>query len=51
MSLFGKKPTVKEQLRETDRALKKTTRDMERDRRELERDEKKLVIALAKSFR
>jgi len=44
MSLFGKKVTMKDQLRDTDRQLRRTGRDLERDRREIERDEKKLVI-------
>jgi len=47
--LFGKKPTVKEQLRENDKALRKVTRDVERDRRELEREEKKLEMEIKKA--
>ncbi|XP_067945713.1 charged multivesicular body protein 2b-B-like [Watersipora subatra] len=40
MPLFGKEPTVKEQLRNQDRALKKVDRDLARDRNGLERQEK-----------
>jgi len=47
--LFGKTPTVKEQLRDNDKALRKVTRDVERDRRELEREEKKLEIEIKKA--
>eukprot|EP00088_Acartia_fossae_P008776 TRINITY_DN14211_c0_g1_i6.p1 TRINITY_DN14211_c0_g1~~TRINITY_DN14211_c0_g1_i6.p1 ORF type:complete len:230 (+),score=62.87 TRINITY_DN14211_c0_g1_i6:41-691(+) len=47
--LFGKKPTVKEQLKENDRALRKVNRDVERDRRELEREEKKLEAEIKKA--
>merc|ERR1711988_2085414 len=39
MDIFRKKPTVKEQMKENDKALRKVTRDVERDRRELEREE------------
>ena len=46
--LFGKKPTVKEQLKENDRALRKVNRDVDRDRRELEREEKKLEADIKK---
>jgi len=31
--LFGKAPTVKDQLRANDKSLRKVTRDVERDRR------------------
>lgn|ERR1712051_65095 len=47
--LFGRQPTVKEQLKENDRALRKVTRDVERDRRELEREEKKLEVEIKKA--
>jgi len=47
--LFGKKPTVKEQLKENDRALRKVNRDVDRDRRELEREEKKLEADIKKA--
>merc|ERR1712119_56494 len=47
--LFGRQPTVKEQLKENDRALRKVTRDVERDRRELEREEKKLEMEIKKA--
>jgi len=49
MNFFGKKPTVKEQLKENDKALRKVTRDVERDRRELEREEKKLEAEIKKA--
>ena len=49
MDFFSKKPTVKEQLRENDKALRKVTRDVERDRRELEREEKKLEAEIKKA--
>ncbi|KAG1677316.1 Charged multivesicular body protein 2b [Nymphon striatum] len=49
MNIFGKKPTMKEQLRANDRALKKTTRDIEKDRRELERQEKQLEMEIKKA--
>lgn len=44
MSLFSKKPTPKEQMRQTDRVIRKTQRDLERDRHDLERQEKKLEM-------
>ncbi|XP_046667957.1 charged multivesicular body protein 2b [Homalodisca vitripennis] len=47
-SIFGKKPTVKEQQRENDKALRKAGREIERDRRELEREEKKLEMEIKK---
>merc|ERR1711936_1407102 len=47
--LFGRQPTVKEQLKENDRALRKVTRDVERDRRALEREEKKLEMEIKKA--
>merc|ERR1712088_147819 len=43
------KPTVKEQMKENDKALRKVTRDVERDRRELEREEKKLEAEIKKA--
>jgi len=47
--LFGKKPTVQEQLKDNDRAMRKVTRGVERDRRELEREEKKLEAEIKKA--
>uniref|UniRef100_A0A023F9U3 Putative assembly/vacuolar sorting protein n=1 Tax=Triatoma infestans TaxID=30076 RepID=A0A023F9U3_TRIIF len=47
--IFGKKPTLKEQQRENDRALRKAGRDIERDRREMEREEKKLEMEIKKA--
>jgi len=47
--LFGKAPTVKDQLRANDKSLRKVTRDVERDRRELEREEKKLELEIKKA--
>jgi charged multivesicular body protein 2B len=41
MDLFTKKPTAKEQMRQTDRVIRKTQRDMERERADLDRQEKK----------
>merc|ERR1711988_902623 len=49
MDIFRKKPTVKEQMKENDKALRKVTRDVERDRRELEREEKKLEAEIKKA--
>lgn len=42
MSLFGKKPDVKEQIRAQDRDMRRTQRELERDRTALERQEKQL---------
>lgn len=47
-NIFGKKPTMKEQQRENDKALRKVGRDIERDRRELEREEKKIEMEIKK---
>ncbi|XP_069685696.1 charged multivesicular body protein 2b-like isoform X2 [Periplaneta americana] len=47
-NIFGKKPTLEEQQRETDRSLRKVGRDIERDRRGLEREEKKLELEIKK---
>ncbi|KAK9507740.1 hypothetical protein O3M35_007526 [Rhynocoris fuscipes] len=47
--LFGKKPTLKEQQRDNERALRKAGRDIERDRREMEREEKKLEMEIKKA--
>lgn len=47
-NIFGKKPTLKEQQRDNDRALRKAGRDVERDRRELEREEKKIEMEIKK---
>lgn len=49
MSFFSKKPTVEQQLRQSDRTLKKTQRDLERDRHKLELEEKKLEIEIKKA--
>jgi charged multivesicular body protein 2B len=46
MDLFGKKPTPKEQMRQTDRVIRKTQRDMERERADLDRTEKKLELEI-----
>uniref|UniRef100_A0A2P2I2R4 Charged multivesicular body protein 2b-like n=1 Tax=Hirondellea gigas TaxID=1518452 RepID=A0A2P2I2R4_9CRUS len=48
MSVFGKKTTVKDQIRANDKQLRKAGRDVERDRRELEREEKKLEAEIKK---
>lgn len=42
MDLFRKKPTPREQMRQTDRVIRKTQRDMDRERADLDRQEKKL---------
>jgi len=47
--LFGRPKTVKEQLRENDRALKKTERELARDRGALERQEKQLEADIKKA--
>merc|ERR1712055_402952 len=49
MDLFRKKPTIKEQVREGERAIRKETRNVERDRRGLEREEKKLEMEIKKA--
>merc|ERR1719490_306233 len=49
MDLFRKKPTMKEQAREGEKALKKVNRDVERDRRGLEREEAKLEMDIKKA--
>lgn len=48
MDMFGKKPTMKDQVRNNDRQLRKAGRDVERDRRELEQEEKKLEAEIKK---
>lgn len=48
MNIFGKKPTLKEQIRDSDRQLRKTQRDIEKDRKELERQEKQLELEIKK---
>lgn len=48
LNIFGKKPTLEEQQRETDKSLKRVGRDIERDRRGLEREEKKLELEIKK---
>jgi len=47
-NVFGKKPTVEEQQRGTERVLRKVGRDIERDRRGLEKEEKKLELEIKK---
>ncbi|CAM1295723.1 CHMP2B (predicted) [Pycnogonum litorale] len=49
MNIFGKKPTMKEQLRQNDRQLKRTQRDIAKDQRELERQEKQLEMEIKKA--
>ncbi|XP_064628558.1 charged multivesicular body protein 2b-like [Lineus longissimus] len=44
MPLFGKKPTVQEQLKQNDREMRKTDRDLARDRNQLEKQEKQLQM-------
>jgi len=44
MNFFGKKPTIKEQMRDNDRMMRRTQRDIEKDRRDLEKQEKKLEL-------
>lgn len=47
-NVFGKKPTVEEQQRGTERVLRKVGRDIERDRRGLDKEEKKLELEIKK---
>ncbi|XP_037046950.1 charged multivesicular body protein 2b-B-like [Bradysia coprophila] len=47
--LFGKKPTLKEQQRDNDRALRRAGRDIERERHKLENEEKKLELEIKKA--
>ncbi|KAH7938263.1 hypothetical protein HPB49_022012 [Dermacentor silvarum] len=49
MSLFGKKASPAEQMRQQNRELRKTERDIERDRRQLERQEKQLELEIKKA--
>ena len=49
MSFFGKKPTQKEQMRETDKVIRKAQRDMTRERNDLERQEKKIQEEIKKA--
>ena len=42
--LFGRPKTMKEQVRENERALRKTERELARDRNALERQEKQLEM-------
>jgi len=44
--LFGRPKTMKEQVRENDRALRKTERELQRDRNALERQEKQLELEI-----
>ena len=46
MDSSGNEPTLRDQMRYSDRQLRKTGREIERDRRELERDEKKLELEI-----
>ncbi|TRY77349.1 hypothetical protein TCAL_12479 [Tigriopus californicus] len=48
-SLFKKKPTLKEQTRDNERALRRVDRDVGRDRAQLEREEKKLEMDIKKA--
>nr|ACO10281.1 Charged multivesicular body protein 2b [Caligus rogercresseyi] len=48
-SLFGRKKTMKEQIRDNDRDLRKANRDIERDRNKLEMEEKKLEAEIKKA--
>lgn len=47
-NVFGKKPTVEEQQRGTERTLRKVGRNIERDRRGLEKEENKLELEIKK---
>ncbi|XP_077540390.1 charged multivesicular body protein 2b [Haemaphysalis longicornis] len=49
MSLFGKKTSPADQMRQQNRDLRKTQRDIERDRRELEKQEKQLELEIKKA--
>ncbi|XP_042901793.1 charged multivesicular body protein 2b [Parasteatoda tepidariorum] len=49
MSIFSKKPTVEEQMRQQNRILRKAQRDVEKDRRDLERQEKQLEMEIRKA--
>ncbi|KAF4520204.1 hypothetical protein B566_EDAN003917 [Ephemera danica] len=49
MNFFGRKKTVKEQMRENDKALRKVGRTMDRDMRQLERDENQLKQEIKKA--
>ncbi len=42
-SIFKSKPTIKEQVRESQREIRKGTRDIEREVLELKREEQKLI--------
>lgn len=44
--LFGRPKTVKEQMRDNDKALRKTERELARDRNALERQEKQLELEI-----
>jgi len=44
--LFGRPKTVKEQMRDNDKALRKTERELARDRNGLERQEKQLELEI-----
>ncbi|CAF1017683.1 unnamed protein product [Adineta steineri] len=47
--MFGKKPTVQEQTKASNRELKKTDRELGRDRHKLEAEEQKLVNEIRKN--
>lgn len=49
MSLFGKKVSPAEQMRQQNRNLRKAQRDIEKDRRDLERQEKQLELEIKKA--
>nr|ACO11888.1 Charged multivesicular body protein 2b [Lepeophtheirus salmonis] len=48
-SLFGRKKTLKEQVKDNDRDLRKANREVERDRKKLEMEEKKLEQEIKKA--
>lgn len=49
MSLFSKKLTPKEQMREQQKILRRAQRDLDRDKRDLERQEKQLELEIKKA--
>jgi predicted transcriptional regulator len=48
-SIFGKKKTLKEQLRENKRAINKSIRELDRERTSLQISEKKLITDIKKA--
>jgi charged multivesicular body protein 2A len=48
-SIFGKKKTLKEQLRENKRAINKSIRELDRERTSLQNSEKKLITDIKKA--